>query len=72
MLQKTYVIYNMRRKTLEDATIGNKNIDDYISEARALKTTSLENIPTRPTASSSSKTCSGSSELEEKDEDVEH
>lgn len=47
-------------------------MDDCISEARALETIFFENILTRPTASSSSKTCSESSEFEKEGEDAEH
>lgn len=73
VLEKTYVVYIMQRKTMEDANIDIENIDDYIAEARALKTTFFENILVGPTASSSSQTCYESSELEEEDEeDVEH
>lgn len=54
MLEKTYVVYIMQRKTMEDANIDIENIDDYIAEARALKTTFFENILVGPTASSSS------------------
>lgn len=72
VLEKTYAIYSMRSKTLEDAKISIKNIDDYIAEARALEITSLQNIPSRSTVSSSSKTCSEFSALEEEDEDIVH
>lgn len=54
VLEKTYVVYSMQKKTLEDAKIGFKNIDDCIAEVHALEITSLRNIPARPTISSSS------------------
>lgn len=47
VIENIHVVYNMRRKTLEDVKIGIKNIDDYIAEARTLETTSFENIPAR-------------------------
>lgn len=64
MLEKTHVVYRMRRKTLEDVKIGIKNIDDYIAEAHILETTSIENIISQPSTSSSTETSSESYELE--------
>ncbi|XP_070017564.1 tropomyosin-2-like [Nicotiana sylvestris] len=47
-LKKTYDIYHMKRKTLEEAKEGVENIDDCISKARELETTTLENLCYNP------------------------
>lgn len=52
-LEKTYAFYQIRRKILEEAIEGIANIDNCIAKARKLETTALDNIPARPTASSS-------------------
>ncbi|XP_070034792.1 tropomyosin-2-like [Nicotiana tomentosiformis] len=72
LLEKTYAIYHMKRKTLKEAKEGISNIDDYIDKARELETTALENLSTRPVASDSLNTVSeylGTEEEAEEEED---
>ncbi|XP_070044936.1 uncharacterized protein [Nicotiana tomentosiformis] len=56
VFEKTYVVYHMRRKTLEEAKMRIVDIDDCIVKARELKLTARENIPARPAATNSSST----------------
>lgn len=60
LLEKTYVIYHMRMKTLEETKQGIANIDGCIAKALKLETITFNNIPARPTASSSSSSSSES------------
>lgn len=44
ILYKTYAIYHMKRKTLEEVKEGIANVDDFIPKSRKLETTALENF----------------------------
>ncbi|XP_070050431.1 uncharacterized protein [Nicotiana tomentosiformis] len=55
VFEKTYAMYHMKRKTLEEAKAVIVDIDDCIAKARALELSARECLPAQPTATDSSR-----------------
>nr|XP_009793988.1 PREDICTED: uncharacterized protein LOC104240798 [Nicotiana sylvestris] len=65
VFEKTYSMYHMRRKTLEEAKVGVIDIDDEIAKAHALELTAREHLPAQPASTDASSTNFEYSETEE-------
>ncbi|XP_070042609.1 uncharacterized protein [Nicotiana tomentosiformis] len=63
IVEKAYVMYNIRRKTLEEAKAGVIDFDAKIAKTRELESAAKRGLPARPDASGSSGSGSKSSGL---------
>ncbi|XP_070042643.1 uncharacterized protein [Nicotiana tomentosiformis] len=68
VFEKTYIMYNMTRKILEEAKAGIIDSDTEITMARELKSAANRGLPAGPDASGSSGSGSETSETEEEPE----
>ncbi|XP_070031728.1 uncharacterized protein [Nicotiana tomentosiformis] len=69
VVKKTYAMYNMRRKTLEEAKAGIIDIDAEIAKARELELAAKRGLPVRSDASGPSGSDSKFSRSKEESED---
>nr|XP_016461821.1 PREDICTED: dynactin subunit 1-like [Nicotiana tabacum] len=72
IIEKTYSMYSMRRKTLEEAKANVIDIDDEIAKAREVESTARRRLPVQPDATDSSRSGSefpGTEEEIEKNND---
>lgn len=69
VFEKTYVIYHIKRKTMEEDKMGITNIDNCIAQVGELELSARENLPARPAvtdfSNSSSKYSGTEGEIEE-------
>nr|XP_009588363.1 dynactin subunit 1-like [Nicotiana tomentosiformis] len=68
IIKKTYSMYSMRRKTLEEAKTNVIDIDDEIAKAQELESTARRRLPVQPDATDSS---GSGSEFPGTDEEIE-